>query len=284
MNYIEVLGGGFNGTSKTWRFIRDMIVEVHDLATALGGENCIVKGCEVNNGVAAEGIVIIAGEVYPFIGGAVKGFVKVVEAVEPVEYFTDSDGDGQGDLIDGYFNRHVEFADAGTPFSDLKRISSLSEIARRIPPKKCALDFWGSVDEIPDGWQLCDGTNGTPDLSGMFSVGLDPNDPDHNEVGKTGGAHKVTLTENQIPAHRHSGSVYIKGHSHELPKSVVSNEGGSGDGNMLTNKDNISSTVITRTSTVSGYSANVYTQDKGGGESHENRPKYYTFAKIAQVG
>lgn len=29
----------------------------------------------------------------------------------------------------------------------------------------------GSYEDIPDGWQLCDGTNGTPDLRGRFVLG-----------------------------------------------------------------------------------------------------------------
>ena len=113
MNKIQVLGGGFPGTSKTWRFVRDMINEVHDLATAIGGENCIVKGCEVANNVAQEGIVIIAGEALPFEGGAVKSHVEIVENVEQVEYFNDSEGDGQADINDAYFERYARFADVG---------------------------------------------------------------------------------------------------------------------------------------------------------------------------
>lgn len=35
-----------------------------------------------------------------------------------------------------------------------------------------AIIMWsGTVASIPAGWQLCDGTNGTPDLRGMFIVG-----------------------------------------------------------------------------------------------------------------
>lgn len=283
MNKIQVLGGGFPGTSKTWRFVRDMINEVHYLATALGGENCIVKGCEVDNGQAADGIVIINGEALPFQGGAVQSHVEIVENVEQVQYFIDSEADGQADINDAYFDRYARFASAGTLWADLKRISPLSEVSKRLPPKQSALPFWGAVNTIPDGWQLCDGSNGTPDLRGMFIAGYDPNDADHNAVGKTGGESKHTLTENEMPNHNHSGSVYIPPHKHGLPKAVPA-PGGFGDGNALTDKDNLASVEVTETSLAGSQTASFTTAKKGGGQAHENRPKFYTMAWIAYVG
>ncbi|MAO35434.1 MAG: hypothetical protein CMP12_05890 [Zunongwangia sp.] len=284
MNTIEVLGGGFPGTSKTWRFIRDMIKEVHEAATALGGDNCIVKGCEIENGQANEGIIILNGEALPFIGGAVQSSVIVVEAKEQVQYFNDSENSGQADIRDAYFTRYAKFSDNGFSWSDLNRISPLKEISKRLPPVQSALPFWGSVNSIKEGWQLCDGSNGTPDLRGMFIAGYDPNDEAHNTIGKTGGESKVTLTEAQLPAHKHSGSVYIKGHRHSLPKQVPSPDGGIGDGNLFSNKDNSSNTFVSQTDYEPGHSATLTTQNTGEGQSHENRPKFYTMAWIAYVG
>lgn len=51
----------------------------------------------------------------------------------------------------------------------------------------------GHADAIPGGWALCDGNNGTPNLSGQFLVGYNPNDGDYNTVGKTGGERTVKL-------------------------------------------------------------------------------------------
>ena len=51
----------------------------------------------------------------------------------------------------------------------------------------------GQVSNIPSGWKLCDGNNGTPDLRGRFIVGASASggyDP-----GATGGSNEVTLTE-----------------------------------------------------------------------------------------
>lgn len=284
MNKIEVLGGGFPGTSKTWRFVRDMIGEVHAAAAALGGENCIVSGCEVVNSVAAPGVVIIAGELFQFAGGAVQSHVQVVEAVEQVEYFTDEDGDGQADIKDAYFDRTAAFDTAGTLWTDLVRITPLRDVARRLPPLQSALPFWGAVADIPDGWQLADGTNGLPDLSGMFVAGYDPADADHNAVGKTGGESKHTLLEAEMPSHGHGASVYIPAHKHALPKTVYSKVGATGDDNTFSNSNNIGAVNVTETSYSAAQTISLTTANKGGGTAHENRPKFYTMAWIAWVG
>ncbi len=60
--------------------------------------------------------------------------------------------------------------------------------------------FWPhSVESIPAGWTLCDGTNDTPDLLNKFVVGAG----DTYNPGDTGGAasHNHTGT---APAHSHS--------------------------------------------------------------------------------
>ncbi len=42
----------------------------------------------------------------------------------------------------------------------------------------------GSARNVPLGWEICDGTNGTPNLSGLIPRGVD----EENAVGKTGGS------------------------------------------------------------------------------------------------
>lgn len=66
----------------------------------------------------------------------------------------------------------------------------------------CIIDFYGLIGDIPDGWYLCDGTNGTPDLRNRFVVGAG----DSYAVGATGGANSQApaVTIDSAGAHTHS--------------------------------------------------------------------------------
>ena len=54
-----------------------------------------------------------------------------------------------------------------------------------------------------DGWVICNGQHGTPDLRGRFLVGFDSNRTDYESIGKTGGRSSVILTEANLPSHSH---------------------------------------------------------------------------------
>ena len=57
----------------------------------------------------------------------------------------------------------------------------------------------GAQADIPTGWQLCDGSNGTPDLRGRFVLGAGGK----YAVDATGGEEEVTLRLENIPPHTH---------------------------------------------------------------------------------
>lgn len=61
-----------------------------------------------------------------------------------------------------------------------------------------AIVAWnGALSSIPTGFALCDGQNGTPDLTGRFILGFQNGKP------VTGGEEQVALTEAQMPGHSH---------------------------------------------------------------------------------
>lgn len=72
---------------------------------------------------------------------------------------------------------------------------------------------WYSTSDIPDGWSLCDGSEGTPDLTDMFVKGA--TEPGTNQViyGNAGFSPKEytsvnnhALTEAESPPHNHQGT------------------------------------------------------------------------------
>jgi len=86
-----------------------------------------------------------------------------------------------------------------------------------------AIIMWnGSIFSIPEGWALCDGTKGTPDLRDKFIIGASS---DQGEVAKTtitgaqtqsGGVKEMVLELGHLPQHRHYSEHWhiIKEHAH----------------------------------------------------------------------
>lgn len=73
----------------------------------------------------------------------------------------------------------------------------------------------GSVATIPNGWALCNGSNGTPDLRNKFIIGAGST----YAPAATGGAATVTLLEANLPSHTHtwSGTTATGGvHTHTI--------------------------------------------------------------------
>ncbi|MCZ7591632.1 MAG: hypothetical protein M5U15_05540 [Kiritimatiellae bacterium] len=81
-----------------------------------------------------------------------------------------------------------------------------------------AIAMWsGQSDEVPAGWKLCDGANGTPDLRNRFIYGASASVP----PGTTGGANAYSLTVAQLPAHTHAGTADSAGaHTHTASTAV----------------------------------------------------------------
>ena len=135
--------------------------------------------------------------------------------------------------------------------------------------------FWnGPVNSIPTnkGWQLCDGTNGTPDLRGRFIYGAGaPNyvvqppkydesnhslNPDtiQNKVNNRPGEETHSLTEGENPSHYHNQMWFSFGIVAGLLGIPCPAMGGMGN-----------------------------TDTSGAGEPHENMPPYYTLCMIMKV-
>ena len=117
----------------------------------------------------------------------------------------------------------------------------------------------GAADAIPTGFVLCDGNNSTPNLSGRFVVGYSASNGDY-DVDDTGGAENVTLTLNQIPAHKHDTTV---DGTKLFPAAggTTFSYGGAGT-----------------------YPGTVFSMSNaGGGQSHENRPPYYALCYIMKT-
>lgn len=152
-----------------------------------------------------------------------------------------------------------------------------AEIAKsKIPTGTIVM--WSGAN-LPLGWAICDGQNGTPDLRGKFIVGLNTEDPYHNSVGKTGGAATVILNENQLPKHKHmieKAPLDDRNFTDGGEKQVL---GLVGDG--LSNNDNVGSGGANSSSDPT--KRGRWSSEVGDNQPIENRPPFYTLAYIMKL-
>ena len=116
----------------------------------------------------------------------------------------------------------------------------------------------GATNQLPTGWALCDGGNGTPDLRDRFIVGAGLG----YGVGAKGGEATHTLTVNEMPSHTHNNGDFNRLLRVDGQYTVRDWDSTATEPNIMA-----SSTI-------------AYT---GGGQAHENRPPYYALAYIMKL-
>jgi len=271
------------------------------IVNALGniaGDKTILKGCTTTGSTVTDGIVYYNGELFKFKGGLAIATVKIYE-VPRTKVFQN------GETREVFFERYIGFGTgAGSlAWSEFRRINPLIDIQNSFVPIGMISMWAGALNEIPMGWELCDGSNGTPNLKGRFIVGYDPNEANYSEIGETGGEDRVTLSVDQMPSHDHAASSGESGsHNSTYRDTIYTEESsrgnttgvngvefiGSGGENRNsttdTNGSGVHSHYRNRTLDIENHSHTVNVNNKGGGESHENRPPYYTLAYIQYKG
>ena len=137
----------------------------------------------------------------------------------------------------------------------------------------------GTQADIPDGWALCDGQDGRPDLRGRFIVGAGGD----YAAGATGGAAMVTLSLDQLPEHSHNGAVTIEAagnHRHSYnPGATTKVQSGTGD----TVRYGSATGFQTGYAGEHEHNASLSIESAGGGAAHENLPPYFALCFIIKI-
>lgn len=138
-------------------------------------------------------------------------------------------------------------------------------------PQGSIFAWYGTLSNLPLGFKLCDGTNGTPDLRDRFLVGAGQN----YGIGEIGGADEIVITEEEMPAHRHFGAGvfawggFDAGGPHNGVDSAGWNKGFGfcmGDNPPFDGKE-----------------YKFTTAESGGDQPHENRPPYFAVYYIMRA-
>jgi len=129
----------------------------------------------------------------------------------------------------------------------------------------------GSVASIPSGWALCNGSNGTPNLTDRFVVGAGSS----YAVNATGGSADAIVV-----SHTHTASVTDPGHTHTVPmRSGVGGEGS--ESHTLTKTNSTANYNETTASATTGIS--VTNASTGSSGTNANLPPYYALAYIMKT-
>lgn len=169
----------------------------------------------------------------------------------------------------------AQFSDPSAS-ADVVTVSFLDQIV----PIGGIILWSGSTGSIPSRWALCNGSNGTPNLTDRFVVGAG----NSYSVGATGGS---TTHSHSGPSHNHSWSDTSSsagGHSHDVNLSGdTSNRGIAGGGAIVSpashdhgNTDSVGG----HTHSVSGTTSSSGTGSTG---TTSSRPPYYALAYIMRV-
>lgn len=272
MNYTNFnQEGGFPLETETLSKMQ----EDYNIFQAFGelvGAKSIVKGCIQAGTTISDGVIYWDGELLPFLGGGIQSKIIIVEESTDAEF-------ENGDIKPTYFKRYATFGTGTTAalWTEFKRAYPLTSA---LYIDKVDI-FAGNLENLPPGWYLCDGQNETVDLRGQFIVGYDATNEDYDAIGKTGGAKEVTLTEPQMPSHKHTGTTNSSGeHSHK--SGFYGPRGASGSVEVFATSDPSYGNVNTGSAGAHAHTLNI--DEKGGGQSHENRPPFYTLAYIQFKG
>ena len=158
-----------------------------------------------------------------------------------------------------------------------------TEWVNKLIPKGSIIMFNGLSSEIPNGWHICDGTEGTPNLTGKFIKAS-------NTSGETGGKSTIQILEENMPRHTHTfvGNQVTTSESGAHTHTIRGKYGKSDNANDRNCLETGSETDLITTSQ-SG--AHTHTIDmsatqlsyQGGGKPIEFEPLYYSLIYIMKT-
>lgn len=158
-----------------------------------------------------------------------------------------------------------------------------TEWVNKLIPKGSIIMFNGLSSEIPKGWHICDGTEGTPNLTGKFIKAS-------NTSGETGGKSTIQILEENMPRHTHTfvGNQVTTSESGAHTHTI---RGKYGKSDNVNDRNCLETGSETDLITTSQSGAHTHTIDmsatqlsyQGGGKPIEFEPLYYSLIYIMKT-
>lgn len=177
---------GWPASAETWEFLQNMILQTQ-FASLLGGRNWIVDGCVESGGNVTDGTVCIDGELLPFVGGPIQSSVIIVNDVTNRAFF--------GGASKPYYHRRSATFGSGSAaiaWTSFQRndpdngvLAIIGNLQKRWLPGDIKMahleityirdnfDATGLGKNERSGWAVCNGQNGTADMTDKLPIGYD---------------------------------------------------------------------------------------------------------------
>ncbi len=224
------------------------------------------------------------------ISYGVNGWSLLAGSLDPAAYLKKS-GDSMSGDMDMNSNKITELP---TPTADSEPVTlgMLNDILGGSGVTMLKLMPLGTIwmfgltvgTTVPAGWQICDGTNGTPDMRNKFARGSNT----YAEVGNTGGTDTATMPvhEHALPSHSHTATTESNGeHSHTYIRASTYGSRKEGTGEYTINTPTYWSD---NTGSSGGHSHTVTVNSGGSGStgvagSGDNVPSFVSVVYIMRV-
>lgn len=264
--------GGYPLTQKDLDWMQESYREAFGAMSQLIGTDVIISGMVETAGSITNGWISLAGELLPFVGGAIGTGEFIIDETSVSRVFKD----GISKLV--RYERVARFSAGGAyQYANLKRPGTIKEAWQRFDVKEIDCDnaYMAANFDVTGlgineriGWAICNGNNGTKNRSGKVSVAFSDADADFGTLGTAAGAKTHTLITGEIPAHNHLLFANVK-----TNVTVTS-------GTQATYGDSGSNYLIAGTATAATLGKS---SSEGGGGAHNNMQPYIVSLHIMKL-
>jgi hypothetical protein len=295
--------GGFPLKLDDFRFINNAVLEafkgmmsMYDIADS---HAVILSGCTRTSSSGttsiAQGYISIGGEICfvpahsypdPTLGQNEYWMIDVSYDLAGYKHFQNTDPHNTYEVRVGKIQVSNIVPAGFTTYDNTKNVFTLIKEGVGMFPGIIVM-WGGNISAIPNGWRLCDGTGGAPNLRDRFIVGAG----DTYNIDDTGGQDSFTIDNSNLPAHSHTATFEgdaLGNHNHGM---FDESTGSGGDWRVLNagaRGENYDSIYNLYTEGVSaGTPTGTVTVDNGGGVATptaiDNKPLFYALAFIQKV-
>jgi hypothetical protein len=166
-----------------------------------------------------------------------------------------------------------------TIVSEAREVKVVPDLAERLVPAGTITAWSGSLVDIPTGWVLCDGQNGTPDLRDRFILGAGASEQPHAKGEADTHTHTVGPLSQTFPT-SDDGQ-----HTHGMPTRWYPRSFGGGGYTAIDTSGTFSTGTQTQAAGHHRHSVNVsFPAFLSGPNTSGVRPRWYALAYIMKRG